>query len=206
LDINIYDDNIISCDFLGNIKIFSLKHFKNIHEFKDNMKAVNKVIFSKDGTMIGSCSSDNSVKIYDFVKREIIASFNHNDKVNSICFSDDGSLLGSSSDDRTCKIYNIKNNQVSTLIGHTLEVYKCDFINNNLVSCSADDKLIIWENENIKYSLTNHKDDVINFDIYNNKIMSCSVNGEIYQWSSQSGGSFNDIKRYQIKYDINNSN
>jgi WD40 repeat protein len=170
------------------------------------MKAVNKVIFSKDGTMIGSCSSDNSVKIYDFVKREIIASFNHNDKVNSICFSDDGSLLGSSSDDRTCKIYNIKNNQVSTLIGHTLEVYKCDFINNNLVSCSADDKLIIWENENIKYSLTNHKDDVINFDIYNNKIMSCSVNGEIYQWSSQSGGSFNDIKRYQIKYDINNSN
>jgi WD40 repeat protein/uncharacterized caspase-like protein len=63
-------------------------------------KGVTQVVFSRDGRLLASGSSDNSIKIWDVAsRRELKTLLGHTANIESIDFSPDARLLASASDD-----------------------------------------------------------------------------------------------------------
>ncbi len=66
------------------------------------------VVFSSDGTKLVSGSGDNTVKLWDMVTHENIATLEgHTNWVESVVFSSDGTLLASGSVDGTILLWNL---------------------------------------------------------------------------------------------------
>ena len=70
--------------------------------------------------MLASGSYDNTIKLWDIVNGEEIATLvGHNFFVNTVCFSPCGKVLASGSNDNTIKIWDtVTYNELTTLIGH----------------------------------------------------------------------------------------
>ena len=67
---------------------------------KGHGKGVTTVAFSRDGKLLASGSTDNTIRIWDVAaKRELRTLAGHTSNVESIDFSPDGRLLASASDD-----------------------------------------------------------------------------------------------------------
>jgi WD40 repeat protein len=66
------------------------------------------VVFSDDGKLIASGSSDKTVKIWNVATGEEERTLEgHTDSVNSVVFSKDGKLIASGSDGGTIKMWNV---------------------------------------------------------------------------------------------------
>ena len=95
-------------DFMKNMKVEAIGQVvlwdtttgQQIGELKAHGKGVTQVAFSRDGRLLASSSSDNSIKIWDVAaQRELRTLTGHTTNVDSIDFSPDGRLLASASDD-----------------------------------------------------------------------------------------------------------
>jgi WD40 repeat protein len=64
--------------------------------------------FSRDGRHLASCSSDNTVRIWDWANSKLLQNLEpaHEGRVSSVDFSRDGALVATASWDRTIKIWN----------------------------------------------------------------------------------------------------
>ncbi|KAF5716702.1 G-protein beta WD-40 repeat-containing protein [Fusarium mundagurra] len=109
---------------------------------------VSFVVFSKDGTLIASGSSDRTIKIWNVATgKEEQTLEGHTASVNSVVFSKDGTLIASGSDDNTIKIWNVATGkEEQTLEGHTASVNSVVFSKDGtLIASGSDDNTIkIW--------------------------------------------------------------
>ncbi len=81
---------------------------------------VNRVCYSPDGKTIASCSSDNTIKLWNSENgKEKTTFYGHQDTVRGICYSPNGNTIASCSDDETIKLWNSENGkEIITLYGH----------------------------------------------------------------------------------------
>jgi WD40 repeat protein len=67
------------------------------------------VVFSPDGQMVASGSSDNTVRLWDTRTGKARGTLHgHSNRVTTVAFSPDGQLVASGSDDKTARLWDIK--------------------------------------------------------------------------------------------------
>lgn len=125
-----------------------LKSSKPVCRMTGHQKLVNHVSFSPDGRYIVSSSFDNSVKLWDGLKGQFIATFRgHVAPVYQTAWSADSRLLVSCSKDTTLKVWDIKTKKLNTdLPGHADEVFAVDWsLDGKKVASGGKDKMVrIW--------------------------------------------------------------
>ncbi|KAG4303979.1 hypothetical protein PORY_002632 [Pneumocystis oryctolagi] len=105
------------------------KSIKPIKRLTGHQNLVNHVSFSPDGQWIASASFDNSVKIWNGLTGDFIASLRgHVASVYQCSWSSDSRMLVSSSKDTTLKVWDIREKKLKcNLPGHFDEVFACDW-------------------------------------------------------------------------------
>ncbi|HKO98943.1 MAG TPA: caspase family protein [Pyrinomonadaceae bacterium] len=85
---------------VGQIELWDVASGSPLGALKGHGKGVTSVVFSRDGRLLASGSTDNTIRIWDLAtKRELRTLAGHTSNVESIDFSPDGRLLASASDD-----------------------------------------------------------------------------------------------------------
>jgi WD40 repeat protein len=102
--------------------------------------AVRRAVFSPDGTKLVSVGEDKQVIVWDFEKRERLATFNdHTDWVAAVAFSPDGKWFATASYDKTVIVWDaIKLQKETVLHGHRGKVVSVAFSPDGQVLASAD--------------------------------------------------------------------
>jgi uncharacterized caspase-like protein len=82
---------------------------REIGTLKGHGRAVGKVAFSRDGKMLATGGTDNTIKIWDLAgKRELVTLKGHTANIESLDFSPDGRLLASASEDGSTFLWDAK--------------------------------------------------------------------------------------------------
>ena len=123
---------------------------KPIARMTGHQAVVNCVVFSPEGTgrWIASASFDKSIKLWNGVTGEFVATFRgHVGPVYQISFSPDARFLVSGSKDSTVKIWSLRTKALhSNLPGHQDEVYAVDWspTGDYIATGGKDRSLKIW--------------------------------------------------------------
>lgn len=84
----------------GQVTLWDVASGTEIGALKGHGKGVTQVAFSRDGRLLASGSSNNTIRIWDVgARRELRTLAGHTANIESIDFSPDGRLLASASDD-----------------------------------------------------------------------------------------------------------
>src|SRR5437016_6883540 len=90
----------IKVEAIGQIVFWDTASGQQIGAIKGHGKGVTSVAFSRDGKLIASSSTDNTIRIWDVAsRRELRTLTGHTANIESMDFSPDGKLLASASDD-----------------------------------------------------------------------------------------------------------
>lgn len=113
---------------------------------------VTSVVFSPDGKVLGSCSWDSTIKLWEVATgRELRTLSGHLNEVTSGAFSPDGKILASSAGDRTVRLWDVATGRVLRILtGHSSRlVHSVAFSpnGNELASGSEDRTIKIWDVE-----------------------------------------------------------
>ena len=96
----------------GQIQLWDAASGREIGVLKAHGRGVTKLAFSRDGKLIASAASDNTIKIWDVEnRREVRTLTGHTSSVESMDFTPDGRLLASASDDGGTFIWDARNGE-----------------------------------------------------------------------------------------------
>jgi WD40 repeat protein/uncharacterized caspase-like protein len=90
----------IKVEAIGQVLFWDTTTGQQIGAIKGHGKGVTAVVFSRDGKLLASSGTDNTIKIWDVAsKRELRTLVGHTANIDSMDFSPDGRLLASASDE-----------------------------------------------------------------------------------------------------------
>lgn len=90
----------LKIETIGQVLFFDVATGREAGAIKGHGKGVTDVVFSHDGKLLASSSTDNTIKIWDLAsKRELRTLTGHTANVESMDFSPDGRLLASAGED-----------------------------------------------------------------------------------------------------------
>ncbi|MDQ2936230.1 MAG: caspase family protein [Acidobacteriota bacterium] len=85
---------------IGQVVLWDVATGRELGALKGHGKGVTQVAFSRDGRLLASSSTDNTIKIWDVAtRRELRTLTGHTANIDSMDFSPDSRLLASASDD-----------------------------------------------------------------------------------------------------------
>jgi WD40 repeat protein/energy-coupling factor transporter ATP-binding protein EcfA2 len=171
---------------------------------------IGNTIFSLDGKIFASISSDNKVQLWDTSSGKEIKTFKgHTDSINSVSFSPDGKTLASASSDNTLKLWDISSGrEIKTFKGHTDNVNSVSFSpdGKTLASASSDNTLKLWDISSSREIKTfkGHTDNVniVSFSPDGKTLASASSDNTLKLWDIING---REIKTFKGHTDSVNS-
>ena len=173
--------------YFGSLVVGWPYFIDNITYHRDDVLSVS---FSPDGTTLASGSRDDTVELWDVMRKAYITTLEgHTDDVSSVSFSPDGTTLASGSYDGTVKLWDVmREANIATLEGHTDDVSSVSFSpdGTTLASGSYDGTVILWDvmrEANIA-TLEGHTDDVssVSFSPDGTTLASGSYDGTVKLW------------------------
>jgi WD40 repeat protein/uncharacterized caspase-like protein len=85
---------------IGQVVLWDVATGRELGALKGHGKGVTQVTFSRDGRLLASSSSDNTIRIWDVAtQRELRTMSGHTANIDSLAFSPDGKLLASAGGD-----------------------------------------------------------------------------------------------------------
>ena len=90
----------LKVEAIGQVVFWDTATGQQLGAIKGHGKGVTSVVFSRDGKLLASSGTDNTIKIWDVAsKRELRTLVGHTANIESMDFSPDGRLLASASDE-----------------------------------------------------------------------------------------------------------
>ncbi len=130
------------------IVLWNIPAFQQTLKLEGHHDSVRAVTFSKDGILLGSGSSDLTVKLWESrTGMEKMSLQGHRGPIHSVAFSPDGRIIASSSQDKTIRLWEVSSGRMLLhLEGHRGEVQHIDFSPGGtiLASCSQDETVRLW--------------------------------------------------------------
>ncbi|HEX7332844.1 MAG TPA: caspase family protein, partial [Pyrinomonadaceae bacterium] len=94
---------------VGQVRLWDVTSGREIGAIKGHGRGVSSVIFSRDGKMIATGGTDNTIKIWDVATRsELRTLTGHTSGIESLDFSPDGRLLASAGEDGSTFLWDTK--------------------------------------------------------------------------------------------------
>ncbi|HVF22687.1 MAG TPA: caspase family protein [Pyrinomonadaceae bacterium] len=94
---------------IGQVQLWDVASGREIGNLKGHGRAVSKLALSRDGKLLATGSTDNTIKIWDLeAKRELVTLTGHTANVESLDFSPDGRLLASAGEDGSTFLWDAK--------------------------------------------------------------------------------------------------
>ncbi|KAF9430724.1 hypothetical protein BGZ76_000729 [Entomortierella beljakovae] len=134
---------VVSASGDKTIKIWSFETGECLKTLEGHTRGIACIQF--EGNVIVSGSSDRSIKIWDIAKGECVRTLvGHEGLVRTLQFT--GGRIISGGYDETLKIWDQESGRLlADMEGrHTHRVFKLQFNDSKIVSCSQDQKIIIW--------------------------------------------------------------
>ena len=116
--------------------------------FSGHLDVVNSVSYSKNGKLIASASSDNTIKIWQR-NGKLLHTLKHKDSVIDVAFSPQEDILASAAEDNTVKLWNADGKLKNTLNGHLGSVHRVVFSpSGDLIASASEDKTVrLWNRQ-----------------------------------------------------------
>lgn len=90
----------LKVEAIGQVLLWDTSTGQQLGALKGHGKGITTVVFSRDGKLLASSGTDNTIKIWDVAsKRELRTLVGHTANIESMDFSPDGRLLASASDE-----------------------------------------------------------------------------------------------------------
>jgi WD40 repeat protein len=94
---------------VGQIRFWDVASGREIGAIRGHGRGVSKVAFSRDGKVLASAATDNSIKMWDAATRnELRTLTGHTSNIESMDFSPDGRLLASAGEDGSTFLWDTK--------------------------------------------------------------------------------------------------
>jgi WD40 repeat protein len=150
------------------------------------------VVFSPDGKHLITCSRDKTAKVWDLATKESVLTFpDHQNGVYGVAVKADGKTGYSVGEDAQLRSWNAAGDQAGKQIrnaGHGKPAFKVLFLpkQQQLVTCSADQTVRVWNADNFKAEKTlgGHSDYIYALALSpdGTLIASGAFNGEVMVW------------------------
>src|SRR5215213_586703 len=99
----------LKVESIGQVQLWDVTTGREIAAIKGHGRGVSKVAFSRDGKMLASGGTDNTIKIWDVATQgELRTLAGHTAGIESMDFSPDGRLLASAGDDGSTFLWDTK--------------------------------------------------------------------------------------------------
>ena len=99
----------LKVEAVGQVQLWDVATGREIAAIKGHGRGVSKVAFSRDGKLLASGGTDNTIKIWDFATRSELSTLTgHTASIESIDFTPDGRLLASASEDGSTFLWDTK--------------------------------------------------------------------------------------------------
>ena len=108
----------LKVEAVGQVKFWDVSTGQTVATITGHGRGIRKVAFSRDGKLLASGGTDNTIKIWDVATQKELRTFTgHTSPIESIDFSPDGRLLASASDDGSTFLWDTQTGeQLLTLI------------------------------------------------------------------------------------------
>ncbi|HET9480031.1 MAG TPA: hypothetical protein VFO72_11830, partial [Pyrinomonadaceae bacterium] len=99
----------LKVEAVGQVQIWDIATGREIGKLTGHGRAVGKVVFSRDGKLLATGGTDNTIKVWDLAtKRELATFTGHTANIESLDFHPDGRLLASASEDGSTFLWDTK--------------------------------------------------------------------------------------------------
>ncbi|HSD45755.1 MAG TPA: WD40 repeat domain-containing protein, partial [Pyrinomonadaceae bacterium] len=99
----------LKVEAIGRVQMWDVASGREIGNLKGHGRAVGKLALSRDGKLLATGGTDNTIKIWDLAaKRELVTFTGHTANIESLDFSPDGRLLASAGEDGSTFLWDAK--------------------------------------------------------------------------------------------------